>query len=238
MFGDSRFEDRLPQALWTARSELPKREQAILDASTSSSGKRVKTRLSEKQLEDHLCEFYDRGDTSARTQVRYRSPNWQPNPGGVDLEVTWRRRDGSAHCVWAEVKWASMNLSNCAWDVAKMGLAVREGLCDEAYLVAGCLHDSWAGPPVVGREFLGNGEWDTARDVLHAHHTNWLFWKKEVETRPLALPAVITTRERYGSRPITLANGDRWSVIVAKVEAPGTEWIDVDERRVGRVRSH
>jgi hypothetical protein len=192
--------------------------------------------LTEKDLEEHLCRFYDRPDTAARTQAAFRSPNWQPNPGGVDLEVTWSRPDGSTRRVWAEVKWGVANLWNCAWDVAKMGLAAREGLCDDAYLIAGALHDTWSGPPVPGQEFLDDGEWDTAHDVLGVHHQNWLFWKKDVKTRPLALPAQITTQVRGDSRPITLADGTRWSVIVAKVQAPGTDWIDLGEERIGRLR--
>ncbi|MFL5845290.1 MAG: hypothetical protein ACJ762_11390 [Solirubrobacteraceae bacterium] len=236
-FDENRFEDRLSQALWTAGTRLREREHELLKAAATSTKKAPQKRLTEKALELHLCKFYDQADTAARTQAPYRSPNWQPNPGGVDLEVTWQRRDGSTRRVWAEVKWGVANLWNCAWDVAKMGLAAREGLCDDAYLIAGALHDTWTGVPVAGQEFLDNGEWDTARDVLGAHHNNWLLWKEEVKTRPVALPARITTQVRGGSRPITLADGSRWSIIITRVEAPGSGSIDVDHDRVGHPRA-
>jgi hypothetical protein len=203
----------LPQALEVTRSDLVRR-QALGRA------------LIEKDLEEALCEAFTRPSIglTARRQAAMRTPNWQPKPGNVDLEVLTEQR----HRVitWMEVKWGDSNLWNCVWDVAKTALAVRDGLCDRAYLVAGLSDQAMSRRPSDGAEFLNDGRWDTAEDVMLRYRDYWLYWNDQVKTRPLRLPDRIETvvDRRSGSLEV---GGRRGWVLATCVRPVGEGWIKI-----------
>lgn len=156
-----------------------------------------------------------------------RTPFW-PDVGNVDLEVPVH---GAR--IWVEVKWA--DLPNCAWDIAKLGLAVAEGSCAAAFMIAAApaIYWNWG---TEGAEFFDPGEWNVARDVLAAYSHHWLKWKADVKTRPMSLPALIHTavpwREPFSRKKLP-APWKGWELRVVEVRAVGEPSIDVDEDRVG-----
>lgn len=183
----------------------------------------------ERQLETALHAFWAQwaqglaGAHVAR-QATMRSPSW-PGVGKVDLALVSPAGGEHGGRLWIEVKWH--DLWNCPWDVAKLALALREGLCDHAMLVAAAPAGKWSGP---GGEFFAPATWDMATDVLDAHRASWLFWKKEVKTRPLRLPASVRTE--FASRPQPLGRG--WSLRAIALAVDRSGWVTVDEDRRAR----
>jgi hypothetical protein len=155
------------------------------------------TRRAEAALEDALLGFYTRWATATggtvRRQASLKTPSW-PGVGRVDLEVV---EPHAGRRAWMELKWASLH--NCAWDLPKMALALAEGHCDRALLVVAVANDEADQP---GGEFLTPGTWDTGQDILLAHRKWWLYWKNEVKTRPLRLPASIATVDATPGIPV------------------------------------
>jgi hypothetical protein len=153
-----------------------------------------------------------------------RSPSW-PGVGKVDLELTVRDDDHGCERYWIEVKWH--DLWNSPWDVAKLALALREGLCDRALLIAAAPASEWQKP---GAEFFGRGRWDMATDVLGVHRRSWLYWKKAVKTRPLRLRSAVETVS--ASRHFAVKEPfEGWSVRAAELGVDPAGWIEVDEDR-------
>ena len=155
------------------------------------------------------------------------TPHW-PGVGKVDLEICAPNR------TWIECKWA--DLWNCPWDLAKMALAVRQGLCVRAYLLAAAPAQFLRGGD--GSEFFAFGEFDAHDDVLLRYRRYWLKWKGDVKTRPLRLPAQIKTHPESQPRRFRLASGEWELRRMVEVLTPGDDWIEIDEdrrpRRFGR----
>lgn len=186
-------------------------------------------RRKEEVLENALSEFWTQWAHTTRSgqvqqQARMRLEHW-PGIGPVDLEILVEQPVRS-RC-WIEVKWR--DLGNCIWDVAKLALAVRQGLCDTAYLIAAAPTTAWRhrGP---GAEFFTTNRWDTGHDILLAHRDAWLYWKTQVQTRPLLLPAVVNTHAEPHEPQV---GGDfaGWTIRAAEVIPDPEEWIAVDHHR-------
>lgn len=180
----------------------------------------------EHRLETAIYNWYDAlhgSEYVPARQVTMKTPYW-PGVGKVDLALV------GLQVLWLEVKWSE--LWNCPWDVAKLALAVREQLCDEAYLFAAAPAAAWAAE-VDGAEYFAHGDWDTAADVLERYRKHWLYWKRAVKTRPIRLPAQIRTDgERLPGSTFRVGSA-RWELRAALITPIGDDWIDVDEERHG-----
>lgn len=182
-------------------------------------------RRPENQLEEAFTRWYsERSDAlglgAVSRQASMKSDDW-PGVGKVDLELLCPDR------CWVEFKWS--DLWNCPWDLAKLGLAVREGLCRRAYLVAAAPTGAWD-DEVDGAEYFGFGQWDTHDDVILRYHRYWLKWKRDEKTRPLRLPDTILTDEVTQPKAFSVARTP-WQVRMASVRSEGEGWITVDDQR-------
>lgn len=165
---------------------------------------------------------------AAGPQADMKTPAW-PGVGRVDIELVSKGSEGVER-TWIEVKWH--DLWNCAWDLPKMALALREGLCQRALLIAAAPEKEWLKP---GGEFFSTAEWDVASQVMLAHRSSWLYWKRQVKTHPLRLPAKARTQLVAEPDAFTVPGHLRWSLRAVHVHVDhDRSWIAIDEERLPR----
>jgi uncharacterized protein len=136
-----------------------------------------------------------------------------PGVGPVDVSIL---KSGTPAAL-LELKWGAGTLYNCVWDLTKMATAIRRGTSRSAYLLAGAPREDWAA--ALGSELFEGDEWL----LLRRYEKHWTFWRKDVKTRPLHLPAVVLTRSVLS---VTLANG--FELRCVEVLVPTDEWIDLE----------
>lgn len=166
-------------------------------------------------------------DADVRGEYTIHLADW-PKVGRVDLALL--RLAPRTGPVLTELKWES--LANCVWDLAKLGLALHRSAGTAAYLVAGASTEAWA--TARGSTLLTTRRWDTQRDLLDGYADLWAFWRRDVKTRPLRLPARIAT-EYIVSTPVPLVAGD-WEIRAAEVTVSDKTLIDVPDPDVGGAR--
>jgi hypothetical protein len=187
-------------------------------------------RRPEAALEQALVAFWERWAAATggnvRRQAVMRSTNW-PGVGPIDIEVC--APSDRPERAWIEVKWH--DLWNCPWDVAKLALALLDGLCDRAFLFAAAPRSKWATP---GGEFFAPRTWDMASDVLLAHHDSWLYWKEQVKTRPLHLPSTLSTASVVNDPWwFPLAADETWFLRAIELHVTtGARMLAIDDRRL------
>jgi hypothetical protein len=141
-----------------------------------------------------------------------------PKVGPVDLVLL----AGGSPTVFLELKWGVGTLWNCVWDLPKMAVAVARQLAPCAYLVAGAPAADWDGGE--GSELFGSQTWATSELLTRYAHL-WKFWRKQVKTRPLRLPASMSTR--HVATAAMNVRGGKWQLRCIEVTADEREWTPV-----------
>lgn len=90
------------------------------------------------------------------------------------------------------------------------------------YLVAGAPAADWDGGE--GSELFGSQTWQAA-DLLDSYAKRWKFWRGDVKTHPLRLPASMSTRH-VATAAINVRGGD-WQLRCVEVAADDREWMPV-----------
>jgi hypothetical protein len=144
-----------------------------------------------------------------------------PGVGPVDVALLGGDAQPTA---FVELKWGSGNLYNCVWDLAKMGVAVARAHAPGAYLVAGAPGDEWRS--AQGCELFESQTWNVP-DLMTGYAKHWSFWKRDVKTHPLSLPATIETQAI--ATAATNVRGDAWELRCAAVVAEESGWIGVPD---------
>ncbi|HTZ64325.1 MAG TPA: hypothetical protein VMB51_09495 [Solirubrobacteraceae bacterium] len=109
--------------------------------------------LLERDLKKALAEGLASQGAEVRSEAHYQLPNWDPQPGAVDVSVG---RDGEPHAL-AELKWANENkVWEMLWDALKLANALAVDTVTSAYLVCGAPDASWH-KPVQGAEVFDPG---------------------------------------------------------------------------------
>jgi hypothetical protein len=133
-----------------------------------------------------------------------------------------------------ELKCGSGTLYNCVWDLAKLGVIVARGVAARAFLVAAAPAIDWYGSS--GSELFATREWE-ASSLLEAYRKHWEFWKRDVKTHPMAIPALVET-SLFADEELVVADAP-WFLRVAEVTATPEDWLDVQsEIRVSRWLTH
>jgi hypothetical protein len=149
-----------------------------------------------------------------------RFAEW-PGVGPVDVALI---DDQGAAAAFLELKWGSGTLYNCVWDLPKMAVAVARQHSPRAYLVAGAPATEWENGD--GSELFGTGEHSVA-GLLVRYRKHWDFWKRDVKTHPVSLPAWIETRSVAAVE--MQVRDHEWSLRGVEVSVAGSEWLDVCE---------
>lgn len=159
------------------------------------------------------------------------SPEDWPRVGPVDLVLA---ESGAAAvrgqaAAFVELKWAiDDRLWYLAWDLLKSALVRRLGLAEQSFCVVGAVDSERATRYAV---LLEGREQDVAEFVNTFHDALKPFCYAEAGRRhptgPYRLPArmhISVLRERR-----LRVGGVPWTVTVLEVEAPGDDWIRLDE---------
>ena len=144
-----------------------------------------------------------------------------PGVGPVDLSL--RSVEGSS-AAFLELKWGAGNLYNCVWDLAKMAAALARQLAPRAFLVAGAPAADWEGGE--GSALFGSQTWQAA-DLLDSYAKRWKFWRGDVKTHPLRLPASMSTRHVVTAAMSVY--GGVWQLRCVDVAADDPEWMLVHD---------
>lgn len=177
-------------------------------------------------LRDALAELRDTARQIRLKGNESRSPILEGWPGVGDLDIQITSDDGP---VWAELKWAkgAGTLSNCLWDAAKLGCAVRDGVAATGYLVAGAPVSEWEKNVDYASLFSFSG---FSRDSIFSYNPRfakcWRDWCEENEnTYPIEIATPICTWPE-GQVVAPNSAGKPWAVRVSRVTAPGTGTIE------------
>jgi len=151
-----------------------------------------------------------------------RSVKFEEWPGVGPIDVSLLDKEG-APLAFIELKWGAGTLYNCIWDLAKMAVAVASKHCATAYLVAGAPASEWSSAD--GSALFAAGDWSTA-DLYTTYRKYWDFWRGDVKTHPVTLPATVTT----GSVAVAELSvcGKPWEVRCGEVSAVDAEWFHVE----------
>jgi hypothetical protein len=149
-------------------------------------------------------------------------------PGVGPVDVSLLDKEG-VPAAFLELKWGSNTLYNCIWDLPKMGVALAKQHTRGAYLVAGAPTGEWKNAD--GAELFHAGDWSVAQ-LLVKYGKYWKFWKDDVETHPVSLPARIETQP-VRAVP-TVVRGDEWELRCVEVTAADGNWLNVAEVELGR----
>lgn len=185
----------------------------------------------ESDLKAALRESLDgrlRGMTLEPGEHSVSLDDW-PKVGAVDLAIDLP----DDHPVLIELKWGRGTLYNCAWDAAKLALAVARGVTNAAFMIAGAPSSEWSGK-VLGSELFADASWETS-DFMDRHASGFAKWRGEVETRPAVLPARFSSRERAAH--VFQVHGEPWEIRMAQISTAPV-WVLVSEDgRVGPLAS-
>lgn len=132
-----------------------------------------------------------------------------PGVGPVDLVL---ETAASQPLALLEVKW--MALENCAWDMAKLALALHEGVAETAYLIAGAPQEMWDEGD-RGAQLFDARSW-RADTLLDRFEGEFGFWRNDVKTHPRMLPCWWTvTDESYVPAVI---DAEPWELRCVRIE--------------------
>lgn len=198
--------DVVAKAVLEAASDLA---QLALDPSS---------RVRERHLADAIARHLD----SAVSERKVYIPNWDPQPGNVDVFTTdWRGRPN----IVIETKLKEGNdVFECLWDMAKMLSLETAKSVSAAYLVTGSTVASWE-RPVACAELFETGRHELVGAITGRYH-DW--WVKYIlgggRGRPLAIPDVMdVTRVASVRYPV---HGIEWELRAVKITAPpNARWV-------------
>jgi hypothetical protein len=159
------------------------------------------------------------------TELRLDLRAW-PKVGAVDLAIA------VPEClpVLVELKWGAGTLYNCAWDAAKLALALGERSASRALMVAGAPESDWSSR-ALGSELFTDSSWETA-SFMERHASGFAKWRHEVATRPASLPSAFRSHSR-AKQPLQI-DDQPWEIRVAEITL-GQDWSSVDIDEDGRV---
>lgn len=186
--------------------------------------------LEERDMQEALFELLG-SDLKVRSELDIRKkadvagaiPGW--DPGGVDLVI-----DSLRGPIWAELKWsdkASNGLEHCLWDAAKLAGAVRARSAVAGYLIAGFPRSVWENTGTYARvsDLFSFSSWEDGT-IVSDFPSTWSYYRRgnqKTFPRQVVSPIVTIPVGWVGSRL------DDWEVRVARVLAPGSATVPLDE---------
>jgi hypothetical protein len=147
-----------------------------------------------------------------------------PGLGGVDLTI---EREGSPQTL-IELKLGTDTLWNCAWDLAKLALALRQGIAERAFMVGGAPVARWDRER-QGPELFAPYRWPT--EVFLARYRNcFRLWQPP---QPKRLPSEL--RVEAIDRVEFESGGERWEMRVIEVVDDGVGWVEIGKDLVAHL---
>ena len=215
--------------------QLPSPSGERLQRVLSDTAARLERRAESEDLSrinerDHLAPEFGRAlqDVVAGTSFRSALPGerkirnlaeW-PRIGDVDALIGQQE----AAPVFVELKCGSTPdaLCACAWDLAKLALALRTARASEAYLVAGAPSDLWEAG-MRGAEFFSERR-EHAENLNERFGDWWEKWERLGDPLPLRVPAATDT---VPAGRADFAVGDTpWSLRLSRVIVPTSDWYE------------